>query len=80
MTRAIGISKQFETSSRAREREMRASETLPLTSQADAAFLLRLANLGIDSTMDKKQLVRTLEIIRSAALNGGEKSRMEVDV
>lgn len=51
--RAIAISKQFETSSRARERQMRANESLPLTSQADAAFLVRLAELGISDKCDK---------------------------
>ncbi|GAA5849819.1 hypothetical protein JCM8547_000574 [Rhodosporidiobolus lusitaniae] len=67
--RAIGISKQFEETSRARERAMRANETLPLTAQADAAFLLKLAQLKIDGGKydgDKAQLRRTLKTMRRA--------------
>ncbi|KAI5476724.1 hypothetical protein MNV49_007314 [Pseudohyphozyma bogoriensis] len=64
--RAIAISKQFETTSRAREREMRANESLPLTSQADAAFLTRFAKMGLSSDMDQRQLLRTLAIIRKS--------------
>jgi DNA mismatch repair protein MSH6 len=72
--RAIGISKQFEESSRARERLMRANETLPLTAQADAAFLLKLARLsvegvglnGYEGEGKKAQLRRTMETMRTA--------------
>ncbi|GAA6021689.1 hypothetical protein JCM8202_004312 [Rhodotorula sphaerocarpa] len=67
--RAIGISKQFEESSRARELQMRANERLPLTAQADAAFLLKLARLsvaGAEYDGDKAQLLRTLGTMRSA--------------
>lgn len=32
---------------------MRANESLPLTLQADAAFLVRLAELGISDSCDK---------------------------
>ncbi|SCV67515.1 BQ2448_5126 [Microbotryum intermedium] len=63
--RAIDISRQFETTSRARERKMRANESLPLTLQADAAFLMKLAQLGLDSYEgDKSQLVRTFKTIK----------------
>ncbi|KDE02450.1 hypothetical protein MVLG_07000 [Microbotryum lychnidis-dioicae p1A1 Lamole] len=63
--RAIDISRQFETTSRARERKMRANESLPLTLQADAAFLIKLAQLGLDSYEgDKSQLVRTFKTIK----------------
>lgn len=70
--RAIAISKQFETTSKAREQQQRANESLPLTAQADAAFLIKLAELklsgGIDSEkglLEKKnQLRRTLAVIR----------------
>jgi hypothetical protein len=51
--RAIAISQQFEASSRARERTMRANESLPLTAQADAAFLINLAKLGSIDAMSK---------------------------
>lgn len=77
--RAVDISKQFETTSRARERAQRANESLPLTAQADAAFLIQLARLGISGVVGgeagvgkksggvpnakKKQLLRTLKII-----------------
>ncbi|GAA5982227.1 hypothetical protein JCM10908_004792 [Rhodotorula pacifica] len=66
--RAIGISKQFEESSRARELTMRANETLPLTAQADAAFLLKLAKLklaGGEYDGNKAQLLRTLQTMRA---------------
>lgn len=45
---------------------MRANETLPLTLQADAAFLIRFAKLGIEFAKlgEKGQLKRTMEIIR----------------
>ncbi|GAA6023217.1 hypothetical protein JCM10207_004484 [Rhodosporidiobolus poonsookiae] len=69
--RAIGISKQFEETSRARERAMRANETLPLTAQADAAFLLKLARLSVEGVKydgDAAQLVRTLDTMRRAAV------------
>lgn len=72
--RAIGISKQFEESSRARERLMRANETLPLTAQADAAFLLKLARLSVEGvdeyegTSKKAQLLRTMETMRRAVV------------
>ncbi|GAA5904211.1 mismatch repair ATPase MSH6 [Sporobolomyces salmoneus] len=68
--RAIAISKQFETTSKARERQQRANESLPLTSQADAAFLMQLAELkvsgfeeGIESRK-RSQLRRTLAIMK----------------
>lgn len=67
--RAIAISKQFEETSRARELAMRANETLPLTAQADAAFLIKLAKLKLADgkyTGDKKQLLRTLDVVRKA--------------
>ncbi|KAJ8294900.1 DNA mismatch repair protein msh6 [Rhodotorula toruloides] len=67
--RAIAISKQFEETSRARELAMRANETLPLTAQADAAFLIKLAKLKLADgkyTGDTKQLLRTLDIVRKA--------------
>lgn len=71
--RAIAISKQFETSSKARERQQRANESLPLTAQADAAFLMKLAKmslagggLGYERTDKKEQLNRTLAIMRKA--------------
>ncbi|GAA5880636.1 hypothetical protein JCM3774_000560 [Rhodotorula dairenensis] len=70
--RAIGISKQFEESSRARELSMRANETLPLTAQADAAFLLKLARLklaGGEYSGDKAQLLRTLRTMRTGFSN-----------
>lgn len=49
---------------------MRASERLPLTSQADAAFLLKFVKMGLDEMKEEKvgQLLRTLKIIRDAAL------------
>lgn len=49
---------------------MRANESLPLTSQADAAFLLQFAKLGmgIGKNVDQGQLLRTLKIIRTAAI------------
>ncbi|GAA5968892.1 hypothetical protein JCM11641_000769 [Rhodosporidiobolus odoratus] len=67
--RAIGISKQFEESSRARERAMRANETLPFTAQADAAFLLKLAKLSIEGGKfegNGRQLMRTMGTMRKA--------------
>ncbi|ORY88074.1 muts domain V-domain-containing protein [Leucosporidium creatinivorum] len=76
--RAISISKQFETTSRAREREMRANESLPLTLQADAAFLVHFAKLGLAEVlqngkgMEKGQLRRTLEIIREGVRRASE--------
>ncbi|GAA5847718.1 hypothetical protein JCM3766R1_000742 [Sporobolomyces carnicolor] len=68
--RAIAISKQFETTSKAREREQRANESLPLTAQADAAFLIKLAGLNLaergseGGAVSTKQLRRTLAAIR----------------
>ncbi|GAA5881916.1 hypothetical protein JCM16303_003463 [Sporobolomyces ruberrimus] len=69
--RAIAISKQFETTSKAREREQRANESLPLTAQADAAFLIKLAKLRIamsveEVTNNTNQLRRTLEVMRKS--------------
>ncbi|KAM0755699.1 DNA mismatch repair protein Msh6 [Meredithblackwellia eburnea MCA 4105] len=67
--RAINISKEFEGTSRAHERAMRANESLPLTSQADAAFLIQFAKMGLAGLgegMDAGQLLRTLKIIRSS--------------
>ncbi|BGP15722.1 DNA mismatch repair protein msh6 [Rhodosporidiobolus nylandii] len=69
--RAIGISKQFEETSRAKERAMRANETLPLTAQADAAFLLKLAQLSVAGEKvggNKAQLLRTLDTMRRAVI------------
>ncbi|GAA5880264.1 hypothetical protein JCM1840_003414 [Sporobolomyces johnsonii] len=67
--RAIDISKQFETTSKARERAMRANESLPLTAQADAAFLIKLAKLNLDQyDGDKAQLLRTLATIKKTVL------------
>lgn len=44
---------------------MRANESLPLTLQADAAFLVRVAKMGLlEAGMEKGQMRRTLEIIR----------------
>ncbi|GAA5837892.1 hypothetical protein JCM9279_004059 [Rhodotorula babjevae] len=67
--RAIGISKTFEETSRARELKMRANEALPLTQQADAAFLLKLVRLSLagvarDGGANQAQLLRTLETVR----------------
>lgn len=48
---------------------MRANETLPLTAQADAAFLIKLAKLKVADgkyTGDSKQLLRTLDVMRRA--------------
>lgn len=63
----MSISKQFEESSRKRERVQRANESLPLTSQADAAFLVQLAKLGLDAVANtpaqKRQVLKTLQII-----------------
>ncbi|GAA5966543.1 hypothetical protein JCM3765_000953 [Sporobolomyces pararoseus] len=72
--RAIAISKQFETTSKAREQQQRANESLPLTAQADAAFLIKLAELKLSGGFDsdkglvekKNQLRRTLEVMRKA--------------
>lgn len=44
--RAIGISADFEKSVQARQQHMRSGETLPLALQADAAWLLRMAQDG----------------------------------
>ncbi|GAA5958465.1 hypothetical protein JCM21900_001479 [Sporobolomyces salmonicolor] len=67
--RAIDISKQFETTSKARERAMRANESLPLTAQADAAFLIKLAKLNLNHyNGDKAQLMRTLATIKKTVL------------
>lgn len=51
---------------------MRANETLPLTAQADAAFLLKLARLrlaGGEYGGDKAQLLRTLRTMRTGFAN-----------
>lgn len=51
---------------------MRANETLPLTAQADAAFLLKLARLklaGGEYSGDKAQLLRTLRTMRAGFSN-----------
>ncbi|TNY21923.1 muts domain V-domain-containing protein [Rhodotorula diobovata] len=61
--RAIGISKTFEETSRARELKMRANESLPLAQQADAAFLLKLARLSV-AEGNTAQLLRTLATVR----------------
>jgi len=48
---------------------MRASESLSLTSQADAAFLARLATMTLGEARkecDPRQLARTLKTIRQA--------------
>jgi DNA mismatch repair protein MSH6 len=55
---------------------MRANETLPLTAQADAAFLLKLARLSVEginpldgeSEGKKAQLRRTMETMRRAVI------------
>ena len=76
--RAIAISRQFEATSRARERAMRASETLALTSQADAAFLARLGGMSLEDIKgvgDPRQLARTLRTMRGAFLRGREAKR-----
>ncbi|GAA5834415.1 hypothetical protein JCM5353_008937 [Sporobolomyces roseus] len=70
--RAIAISKQFETTSKARERQQRANESLPLTAQADAAFLVKLAKMslagadGYEGIEKRNQLKRTLALIKKA--------------
>ncbi|KAM0787401.1 hypothetical protein ACM66B_003486 [Microbotryomycetes sp. NB124-2] len=61
--RATDISKEFETTSRARERRVRANETLPLTAQADAAFLLKLAKLKLETSADGKSLQDVLRAV-----------------
>lgn len=73
--RAINISREFEAASRARERQMRASESVALTSQADAAFLLRLAQLGLTEMLgvgatkaNWGQLQKTVKMIAEVAL------------
>ncbi|KAK4705468.1 DNA mismatch repair protein MSH6, partial [Phenoliferia sp. Uapishka_3] len=79
--RAINISKEFETSSRAHERAMRASESLALTSQADGAFLVNFAKLGmgaVGKNVDPGQLLRTLKIIRASVVKQREAKAMEV--
>lgn len=48
---------------------MRANESLPLTAQADAAFLLKLVRDGADAVRngavkDTKQLLRTMRVIK----------------
>lgn len=66
--RAIGISREFEQASKEREQKLRKSESLSLTSQADAAFAIELAKMSIDEVkalnVDKRQLARTLKTIR----------------
>lgn len=64
VSRAMDISKQFEETTKARELQKRANEALPLAIQADAAFLLRFAQDGVDADMDQIQLAKTLRIIR----------------
>lgn len=72
--RAMDVSAEFEAKSRAREQAMRANETLPLTLQADAAFLVALAqrldltDSGAGSVPDKAQLARTIDTIRRGVL------------
>ncbi|KAK4049028.1 DNA mismatch repair protein msh6 [Microbotryomycetes sp. JL201] len=66
--RATDISKEFETSSRARERRVRANETLPLTAQADAAFLLKLAKLKLDNSGTMQDLLRAVDVNSKAQL------------
>ena len=53
---------------------MRANESLPLTSQADAAFLLRFAQLGmgLSKNIDQGQLLRTLKIVRASVIKARE--------
>ncbi|GAA5943171.1 uncharacterized protein JCM15063_005224 [Sporobolomyces koalae] len=72
--RAIAISHQFEVTSKARETQQRANESLPLTAQADAAFLIKLARAGFDGTRMKEaeklqQLRRTIDIVRRSQKN-----------
>ncbi|GAA6018493.1 hypothetical protein JCM11491_006423 [Sporobolomyces phaffii] len=68
--RAIAISKQFETTSKARERQQRANESLPLTAQADAAFLIKLAGVHLagtgsgDGRNSENQIKRTLALMK----------------
>lgn len=80
--RAIDISRQFEATSKAREQAMRASESLSLTSQADAAFLARLAGMSLDEARkegkDPRQLARTLKTIRKAFLADKEAKEKKV--
>lgn len=65
--RAVAISKQFEQSSRKRERAQCDDELLPLTLQADAAFLAKIAQLGLDyiapTPAQKLQVLNTMKII-----------------
>lgn len=57
---------------------MRANESLPLTLQADAAFLVHFAKLGLAEMlqngkgMEKGQLRRTLEIIKEGVRRASE--------
>lgn len=60
---------------------MRASEALALTSQADAAFLLRLVKDGIPKDIDRGQLLKTLKIMKTSVLRaqeGGHSRMVEV--
>jgi hypothetical protein len=58
---------------------MRANESLPLTSQADAAFLIKFAKLGLNGFKgDRGQLLRTLNIIRAGVLKAKTKGDNEV--
>ena len=68
--KAIAVSAEFEAKAKQREQKMRANETLPLTLQADAAFLVHLAQkLSLDNSVDgKAQLGRTIDCIRQAVL------------
>ena len=51
---------------------MRASESLALTSQADAAFLRSFVKMGIEENCDHGQLLKTLKIIRQSILKSSE--------
>lgn len=62
---------------------MRASESLSLTSQADAAFLLRFVKMGVKEGVDQGQLVKTLRIMREGVLRaqrGREEEKRLVEV
>ena len=60
---------------------MRASEALSLTSQADAAWLLKFSKLGVREGDDLGQIGRTLRVMREGVLReikGREGETVEV--
>lgn len=73
---AVSISKQSEESSQERERAQRANESLPLTMQADAVFLIQLVKLGLDvvasTPAQKRQVLKTLKIIAESVKRSHE--------